>query len=94
MCRAMLLVILFSSAHALYGSTAWTSSSCSRQAAQQGTLSTLLRLSGGGDVVRELADAEELEAIHEEARDAGKLVGRCADRSNQKMIVSFFNFWG
>jgi hypothetical protein len=73
MCRAMLLVILFSSAHALYGSTAWTSSSCSRQAAQQGTLSTLLRLSGG-DVVRELADAEELEAIHEEARDAGKLV--------------------
>jgi hypothetical protein len=74
MCRAMLLVILFSSAHALYGSTAWTSSSCSRQAAQQGTLSTLLRLSGGGDVVRELADAEELEAIHEEARDAGKLV--------------------
>lgn len=34
----------------------------------------MLRLSGGGDVVRELADAEELEAIHEEARDAGKLV--------------------
>ena len=71
MYRAMLLVVLFSSS--ALGLRA--SSMSSPQAVSQRTLATLFRLSGGSDEhVRELADAEELEAIHEEARGAGKLV--------------------
>ena len=71
MYRAMLLVVLFSSS--ALGLRAPSMSS--PQAVSQLTLATLFRLSGGSDEhVRELADAEELEAIHEEARGAGKLV--------------------